>query len=116
MHAIIGGSGLAKLADLKLERREVVRTPYGDPSCALSFGKIDGVDVVFLARHGYGHTIAPHDINYRANLLALKTAGAEQVVSVSAVGSLKEDMHPGDIVLFASVGAGMNINAFVYRF
>jgi 5'-methylthioadenosine phosphorylase len=99
MHAIIGGSGLAKLADLKLERREVVRTPFGDPSCALSFGKIDGVDVVFLARHGYGHTIAPHDINYRANLWALHHVGASEVVAVATVGGIRTDLGPGALAI-----------------
>ena len=99
MHAIIGGSGLAKLADLKLERREVVRTPYGDPSCALSFGKIDGVDVVFLARHGYGHTIAPHQINYRANLWALHHVGATEVVAVATVGGIRAGFGPGALVV-----------------
>jgi 5'-deoxy-5'-methylthioadenosine phosphorylase len=99
MHAIIGGSGLAKLADLKLERREVVRTPFGDPSCALSFGKIDGVDVVFLARHGYGHTIAPHDINYRANLWALHHVGATEVVAVATVGGIRAELGPGVLAI-----------------
>ncbi|HYF59536.1 MAG TPA: S-methyl-5'-thioinosine phosphorylase [Burkholderiaceae bacterium] len=99
MHAIIGGSGLAKLADLRLERREVVRTPYGDPSCALSFGTIEGVDVVFLARHGYGHTIAPHDINYRANLWALHQVGATEVVAVATVGGIRDDLAPGTLVV-----------------
>jgi 5'-methylthioadenosine phosphorylase len=99
MHAIIGGSGLAKLADLKLERREVVRTPFGDPSCALSFGTIDGVDVVFLARHGYGHTIAPHQINYRANLWALHHVGATEVMAVATVGGIREDCGPGTLVV-----------------
>jgi 5'-methylthioadenosine phosphorylase len=99
MHAIIGGSGLAKLADLKLERREVVRTPYGDPSCALSFGTIDGVDVVFLARHGYGHTLAPHQINYRANLWALHHVGASEVVAVATVGGIRADLGPGALAV-----------------
>jgi 5'-methylthioadenosine phosphorylase len=99
MHAIIGGSGLAKLADLKLERREVVRTPFGDPSCALSFGTIEGVDVVFLARHGYGHTIAPHQINYRANLWALREVGATEVVAVATVGGIRESFGPGVLVV-----------------
>jgi 5'-methylthioadenosine phosphorylase len=99
MHAIIGGSGLAKLADLKLERREVVRTPYGDPSCALSFGRIEGADVVFLARHGYGHTIAPHQINYRANLWALHHVGATEVVAVATVGGIADGCVPGALVL-----------------
>jgi 5'-deoxy-5'-methylthioadenosine phosphorylase len=99
MQAIIGGSGLAQFAELHLKRREVVRTPFGDPSCALSFGAIDGVDVVFLARHGYGHTIAPHEINYRANLWALHHVGATAVVSVAAVGGIRADFGPGSIVL-----------------
>jgi len=99
MHAIIGGSGLARLADLKLERREVVRTPYGDPSCALSFGSIEGVPVVFLARHGYGHTIAPHQINYRANLWALQQVGATEVVAVATVGGIDGRLEPGTIAI-----------------
>ncbi|MFM1991809.1 MAG: 5-methylthioadenosine phosphorylase [Pseudomonadota bacterium] len=99
MHAIIGGSGLAKLADLKLQRREVVRTPYGDPSCALSFGTIDGAPVVFLARHGYGHTIPPHQINYRANLWALHHVGATAVLAVATVGGIRADCGPGALVV-----------------
>jgi 5'-methylthioinosine phosphorylase len=99
MHAIIGGSGLARLADLKLERREVVRTPFGDPSCALSFGRIEGAEVVFLARHGYGHTIAPHQINYRANLWALQHVGATEVVAVATVGGIRPEFGPGTLVL-----------------
>ena len=99
MHAIIGGSGLARLADLKLERREVVRTPYGDPSCALSFGTIDGVAVVFLARHGYGHTLAPHQINYRANLWALQQVGATEVLAVATVGGIRADFGPGALAI-----------------
>jgi 5'-methylthioinosine phosphorylase len=99
VHAIIGGSGLARLADLKLERREVVRTPYGDPSCALSFGTIEGVPVVFLARHGYGHTLAPHQINYRANLWALQQVGASAVVAVATVGGIDEAFGPGTIAI-----------------
>jgi 5'-methylthioinosine phosphorylase len=99
MHAIIGGSGLAKLADLKLERREVVRTPFGDPSCALSFGTLEGVDVVFLARHGYGHTLAPHQINYRANLWALQHVGATEAVAVATVGGIRADLGPGALVI-----------------
>jgi 5'-methylthioinosine phosphorylase len=99
MQAIIGGSGLAKLAELRLERREVVRTPYGDPSCALSFGRIEGAEVVFLARHGYGHTIAPHQINYRANLWALQHVGATAVISVATVGGIRPAFGPGVLVL-----------------
>lgn len=99
MQAIIGGSGLAKLAELRLERREVVRTPYGDPSCALSFGRIEGAEVVFLARHGYGHTIAPHQINYRANMWALQHVGATAVISVATVGGIRTGFGPGVLVL-----------------
>jgi 5'-methylthioadenosine phosphorylase len=99
MYAIIGGSGLAKLADLQLKRREVVRTPFGDPSCALSFGEIDGVEVAFLARHGYGHTIAPPDINYRANIWALHHVGVSGIVSVATVGGIRSDFGPGRLVL-----------------
>jgi len=99
MFGIIGGSGLAKLSDLTLVRREVVRTPFGDPSCALSFGTMEGVDVVFLARHGYGHTIAPHQINYRANLWALRQVGAQQVIAVTTVGGIRPEWDPGTIAL-----------------
>src|SRR6266571_3219710 len=76
MLAIIGGSGLTQLANLDVSRRQVVRTPYGEPSGPLTFGAIRGMPVVFLARHGYGHTIPPHQVNYRANLWALKERGA----------------------------------------
>jgi 5'-methylthioadenosine phosphorylase len=97
--AIIGGSGLTKLANLEVGRRKVARTPYGEPSGALTFGRIGARDVVFLARHGYGHTIAPHEVNYRANLWALKHAGADSVVSVASVGGIRNDIWPGTIVL-----------------
>jgi 5'-methylthioadenosine phosphorylase len=97
--AIIGGSGLSKLGNMAVTRRKVVRTPYGEPSGALTFGRIGGRDVVFLARHGYGHTIAPHQVNYRANLWALKESGALEVVSVASVGSIRKDLWPGVLVL-----------------
>jgi 5'-methylthioadenosine phosphorylase len=99
MLAIIGGSGLSKLGNMEVTRRKVVRTPYGEPSGALTFGRIGGYDVVFLARHGYGHTIAPHQVNYRANLWALKESGALEVVSVASVGSIRKDLWPGVLVL-----------------
>ena len=86
MLAIIGGSGLSKLSSLDVERREVVRTPYGEPSGAFLFGRISGQEVVFLARHGYGHTIPPHKVNYRANMWALKNLGVDGVVSVASAG------------------------------
>ena len=74
MLAIIGGSGLTQLSNMEIERREVARTPYGEPSGALAFGRMCNEPVVFLARHGYGHTIPPHLVNYRANIWALKEA------------------------------------------
>jgi 5'-methylthioadenosine phosphorylase len=80
-------------------QRRVARTPYGEPSGALTFGRIAGGDVVFLARHGYGHTIAPHEVNYRANLWALKDAGASAVVSVASVGGIGKDMGPGRLAV-----------------
>ncbi len=100
MLAVIGGSGLTQLANLETSRREVVRTPFGEPSSTLSFGRINGQDVVFLARHGRGHTIPPHRVNYRANLWALaKAAGATQIVSVASVGGIRADLAPGTVVI-----------------
>jgi 5'-deoxy-5'-methylthioadenosine phosphorylase len=98
MLAIIGGSGLTRLSTLAVAHREVVRTPYGEPSSALLFGQIAGRDTVFLARHGHGHTIPPHRVNYRANLWALKDRGATQVLAVASVGGIR-DALPGDLVL-----------------
>jgi len=98
MLAIIGGSGLTNLSSLAVAHREVVRTPYGDPSSALLFGEIAGHEAVFLARHGHGHTIAPHRVNYRANLWALKEKGATAIVAVASVGGIR-DCLPGDLVL-----------------
>jgi 5'-methylthioinosine phosphorylase len=97
--AIIGGSGLSKLGIMEVTQRRVARTPYGEPSGALTFGRIKGRDVVFLARHGYGHTIAPHEVNYRANMWALKDAGADSVVSVASVGGIRKDISPGVLML-----------------
>lgn len=100
MLAVIGGSGLTQLASLEVARREVVRTPYGEPSGTLTFGRIGAQEVVFLARHGHGHTIPPHRVNYRANLWALvKAAGAEGIVSVASVGGIRDDLGPGALVV-----------------
>lgn len=93
--AIIGGTGLTSLASLEITRREMVRTPYGEPSGPLTYGMLCGHDVVFLARHGYGHTIPPHQVNYRANLWALKNIGVERVVAIAAVGGIRADLKPG---------------------
>jgi len=80
-------------------RRAVSRTPYGEPSGPLAFGRVRSREVMFLARHGYGHTIAPHEVNYRANLWALKDAGADTVVSVASVGAIRSDIAPGALLL-----------------
>ena len=97
MLAIIGGTGLTNLENLKITRREVVRTPYGEPSGHLTFGKIGKAEVIFLARHGYGHTIAPHEVNYRANIWALQSVGATRVLAVNSVGGIATTMGPGVI-------------------
>jgi 5'-methylthioinosine phosphorylase len=99
MLAIIGGSGLTQLSSLEVGRHKVMRTPYGEPSGALTFGRIGACDVIFLARHGYGHTIPPHEVNYRANLWALREAGADTIVSVASVGGIRNDIWPGTLVL-----------------
>lgn len=99
MLAIIGGTGLTQLANLKITHRQVIRTPYGEPSGALTFGTINDHEVMFLARHGYGHTIPPHAVNYRANLWALHEQGAKRVVAVASVGGIRADLKPGTLVL-----------------
>lgn len=99
MLAIIGGSGLTQLANLAVERREVIRTPYGEPSGPLTFGRICDRPAIFIARHGYGHTIPPHEVNYCANLWALKRAGATCIVSIASVGGIRADLGPGSLVV-----------------
>lgn len=99
MIAIIGGSGLTELANLEITRRQIVRTPYGEPSGPVTFGHIGDSEVVFLARHGYGHTLAPHEVNYRANLWALNFLGVTRVVAVATVGGIAPDLGSGTIAL-----------------
>ncbi len=99
MLAIIGGSGLTQLANLEITHRQVMRTPYGEPSGAFTFGTINQHAVMFIARHGYGHTIPPHEVNYRANLWALHEQGAKRIVAVASVGGIRADLSPGVIVL-----------------
>lgn len=100
MLAIIGGSGLTQLSNLDISHREVARTPYGEPSGALTYGRIGCQDVVFLARHGHGHTIPPHLVNYRANMWALaRAAGAENIISVASVGGIRADLGPGVVAI-----------------
>src|SRR5574343_1913649 len=97
--AIIGGSGLNHLSILEDTRRQFVRTPYGEPSCPLTLGTICGHEMVFLARHGHGHTIMPADINYRANIYALQSMGVTGIIAVGSVGSTHPGMSPGDLVI-----------------
>ena len=96
---IIGGSGLYDLAGLTDTRWEAVATPFGEPSDELLTGRIGDAEVVFLPRHGRGHRILPQEINFRANLWALKKVGVTRVISVSAVGSMKEQIEPGHLVV-----------------
>ena len=99
MLAVIGGSGLSRLANLEVRQRKAARTPFGEPSGPLTVGSLADREIVFLARHGYGHTIAPHQINYRANLWALKDLGVERVVSIASVGGIRADLVPGVLLV-----------------
>ncbi len=99
MLAVIGGSGLTQLANLEITSRKIVRTPYGEPSGPLTFGHIGAQQVVFLARHGYGHTLAPHEINYRANMWALDAQNVTRVISVCTVGGIAASLAAGTIAV-----------------
>jgi 5'-methylthioadenosine phosphorylase len=96
---IIGGSGLYAMEGLTDTREVRLKTPFGDPSEAIVLGSLEGKRVAFLARHGRGHRILPSEINYRANVYAMKMLGVERIISVSAVGSLKEDLRPGEFLV-----------------
>ncbi|MEM4162612.1 MAG: S-methyl-5'-thioadenosine phosphorylase, partial [Thermoplasmata archaeon] len=95
--AIIGGSGIGEIFEVENEIN--IHTPYGLPSDNISIGKISGVKVAFLPRHGKGHKIPPHKINYRANIYSLKEIGVKKIIGVSAVGSLRENLKPGDLAI-----------------
>jgi 5'-methylthioadenosine phosphorylase len=97
--AIIGGSGLYEIPGLENVQEHNPITPFGNPSAPIVTGKLEDHQVAFLARHGIGHIISPTEINYRANIYALKSLGVERIVSISACGSLREDFGPGDIVI-----------------
>jgi 5'-methylthioadenosine phosphorylase/5'-methylthioinosine phosphorylase len=97
--AIIGGSGLTELDSLNITHEKEIATPYGKPSAACVFGELAWQKIIFLARHGNPHRIAPHKINYRANLWALKQAGAEQIIAVAAVGGITPQMPPAKIAI-----------------
>jgi 5'-methylthioadenosine phosphorylase len=96
---VIGGSGIYAMEGLEGVREERVSTPYGDPSDACIIGRLGGAELVFLPRHGRGHRFNPSEVNYRANIFALKQLGVEWVISVSAVGSLKHEIVPGHVVV-----------------
>jgi 5'-methylthioadenosine phosphorylase len=96
---VIGGSGLYDIEGLTSTRSIRVRTPFGSPSDAITVGSLEGIRVAFLSRHGQGHLLNPSGINYRANIFALKSLGVSHVISISAVGSMKASIHPGDVVV-----------------
>ena len=97
--AIIGGTGLTQLSDLTITKRDKLTTPYGSPSADFITGELNQKEVIFLSRHGNPHTIAPHKINYRANIWGLKQLGVEQIVAVAAVGGITEEMIPAHIAI-----------------
>lgn len=96
---VIGGSGIYNIEGIANVREVRVKTPFGEPSDAIKVGKLDGVEVAFLPRHGAHHAISPSEINYRANIFAMKTLGVERLISMSACGSLKKELKPLDFVL-----------------
>jgi len=97
--AVIGGSGLYQMPDLVDVQERRINTPFGDPSDALIVGVLAGVRVAFLPRHARGHRLTPSEVPYRANIYALKSIGVERIISVSACGSLREHLHPGEVVI-----------------
>lgn len=99
MYAILGGSGFSYLAEIEGARREQATTPYGDPSSQLIFGRIAGREVVFLSRHGEGHAIPPHEVNYRANIWALHARRVKAIVAVASVGGITSDLAPGTLAV-----------------
>jgi 5'-methylthioadenosine phosphorylase len=96
---VIGGSGLYQMEAVANAREIRVETPFGDPSDSIVVGELVGVPVAFLPRHGRGHRLSPSEINVRANIYALKSLGVERLISISAVGSLREDVHPRDVLV-----------------
>lgn len=95
---IIGGSGLYDLPDLEITQKKSLDGPYGIPSSSLVFGKLQSTEVIFIPRHGHEHTIAPHDINYRANIWALHHSGVRHIIAINAVGGITQNMNPLKLV------------------
>jgi 5'-methylthioadenosine phosphorylase len=96
---VIGGSGLYRMEGLSDVEEHAINTPFGEPSGPIVVGTLEGARVAFVARHGRGHVLMPTEVNYRANIYALKSLGVEQVISISACGSLREHMAPGEVVI-----------------
>ena len=96
---VIGGSGIYDIEGITETRKQKINTPFGDPSDIIVIGNLEGIPVAFLPRHGRGHFIMPSELNSRANIYALKSLGVEQIISISACGSLKEELKPRDIVI-----------------
>ena len=96
---VIGGSGLYSMTGVTGARELRVKTPFGDPSDSIVVGSLEGKRVAFLARHGRGHRLMPTELNFRANIYAMKLLGVERIISVSAVGSLQENMRPGEFLV-----------------
>ena len=99
MLGVIGGSGLYELDGLEVETEHDIETPFGKPSAPIVQGAYSGQSILFLSRHGPGHKFLPHEVNYRANIFALKKLGARRIFGVSAAGSLREELKPGDLAL-----------------
>lgn len=97
--AVIGGTGLDALEGLEVGRRESIRTPYGEPSAPLVRGQLGGVELLFMARHGEDHRLPPHQVNYRANIWALQRAGARKIIAVAAVGGIRHELIPGQLII-----------------
>jgi 5'-methylthioadenosine phosphorylase/5'-methylthioinosine phosphorylase len=97
--AIIGGSGLTQLDDFTINHQETIETPWGQPSAPLCFGSLSDKQIIFLSRHGADHSIAPHKINYRANIWALNQAGIQSIIAIAAVGGIHTQAHPTTIVI-----------------
>ena len=96
---IIGGTGLTRIRELKIIKRQVVHTPFGEPSGFFTRGELFGHEIIFLARHGYSHHIPPHKVNYRANIWALQDLGVERIIAFNAVGGITDEMQPETIVI-----------------
>jgi len=99
MIGVIGGSGIYNLDNFEIKANETIDTPFGAPSDKVMLGSLNGAELAFIPRHGQGHRLLPHEVPYRANVFALKKLGAKALISVSAVGSMRQEIHPGDILI-----------------